>query len=760
MSQDRTISALFTINSYNLSVLAGTGGSVSGSGSFQYGSSPTISATPDTGYSFAGWTGDGVTDHNQSTTSVNMTQNRMISAHFVLRQIHKFLLTVEASPISGGTITGAGEYNAGEIAQITASPNIGYSFTGWTGDGVSDSTQTSTTVDMSQDRTISASFTINSYNLSVLGGSGGSVSGNGSFNHGSYASITATPDTGYSFAGWTGDDVQNPLDKNTTILINDNRTVSASFTINSYDLSVLAGTGGSVSGNGSFDHGSYASITATPDTGYSFAGWTGDDVQNPLDKNTTILINDNRTVSASFTINSYDLSVLAGTGGSVSGNGSFDHGSYASITATPDTGYSFAGWTGDDVQNPLDKNTTILINDNRTVSASFTINSYDLSVLAGTGGSVSGNGSFDHGSYASISATPDTGYSFAGWTGDDVQNPSDKNTTILMNDNRTVSASFIINSYDLSVLGGTGGSVSGNGSFNHGSYASITAIPDTGYSFAGWTGDGVLEPISPNTSVYMSEERNVSASFLINSYTLFMSSDTGGSVSGAGIFTYGSTPSISASPSNGYTFAGWTGEGISNASASSTTVFINQDRNISAQFLPEYYSVNVDSGNGGTTEGLGNFPYGTNAKIIAIPDPGYKFYKWIGGGVENPLEATTNILVSKNRSVFPIFELNERSSQLNALPIENGWFSSWLGTILQTSDDWIFHPHLDWIFPSSSEEGIWIWQNNLGWAWTQKEIFYENFLWLANSEDWIYLDIENDQLVKFFDYQSKKWINW
>ena len=73
-------------------------------------------------------------------------------------------------------------------------------------------------------------------------------------------------------------------------------------------------------------------------------------MQNPLDKNTTILINDNRTVSASFTVNSYNLSVLGGTGGSVSSNGSFNHGSYASITATPDTGYSFAGWTGDDVQ--------------------------------------------------------------------------------------------------------------------------------------------------------------------------------------------------------------------------------------------------------------------------------------------------------------------------------------------------------------------------------------------------------------------------
>ena len=174
-----------------------------------------------------------------------MTQNRMISAHFVLRQIHKFLLTVEASPISGGTITGAGEYNAGEIAQITASPNIGYPYRmdwRWCLRLYSNFHHCRYVSRQNDIRFV----TINSYNLSVLGGSGGSVSGNGSFNHGSYASITATPDTGYSFAGWTGDDVQNPLDKNTTILINDNRTISASFTINSYDLSVLAGTGGSV----------------------------------------------------------------------------------------------------------------------------------------------------------------------------------------------------------------------------------------------------------------------------------------------------------------------------------------------------------------------------------------------------------------------------------------------------------------------------------------------------------------------------------
>ena len=327
-------------------------------------------------------------------------------------------LTLSISGSTGGSVTGEGTYYQGSSASVSATPDTGYSFAGWTGDGVTDPTQTSTTVDMSQDRTISASFTINSYDLSILAGTGGSVSGSGSFQYGSSPTISATPDTGYSFAGWTGDGVTDPTQTSTTVDMSQDRTISASFTINSYDLSILAGTGGSVTGSGSFQYGSSPTISATPDTGYSFVGWTGDGVIDPTQTSTTVDMSQDRTISASFTINSYNLSILAGTGGSVTGSGSFQYGSSPTISATPDTGYSFAGWTGDGVTDPTQTSTTVDMSQDRTVSASFTINSYNLSVLAGTGGSVTSNGSFDHGSSATISATPDTGYSFAGWTGD------------------------------------------------------------------------------------------------------------------------------------------------------------------------------------------------------------------------------------------------------------------------------------------------------------------------------------------------------
>ena len=152
-----------------------------------------------------------------------------------------FNLSISISNNTGGNASGEGSYYLGSSASISATPNTGYSFVGWTGDGVTDSTQASTSVDMTQARSVSASFAINSYELSVLAGSGGSVSGNGSFTHGSSASITATPNTGYSFVEWTGDGVSDSTQASTSVDMTQARSISASFAINSYELELLAG---------------------------------------------------------------------------------------------------------------------------------------------------------------------------------------------------------------------------------------------------------------------------------------------------------------------------------------------------------------------------------------------------------------------------------------------------------------------------------------------------------------------------------------
>jgi uncharacterized repeat protein (TIGR02543 family) len=61
-----------------------------------------------------------------------------------------------ASPSSGGTVTGGGQYTHGSTVTLTATPSDGYRFTGWSGDGAGTANPLYITVEA--DKTVTASF--------------------------------------------------------------------------------------------------------------------------------------------------------------------------------------------------------------------------------------------------------------------------------------------------------------------------------------------------------------------------------------------------------------------------------------------------------------------------------------------------------------------------------------------------------------------------------------------------------------------------
>ena len=129
---------------------------------------------------------------------------------------------------------------------------------------------------------------------------------------------------------------------------------------------------------------------ATPDTGYDFTGWSGTGVSNSSSASTTVSMTEARSLTANFSLKSYTLSLTAGSGGTVSGAGSFDHGTNPTIAATPDTGYDFTGWSGTGVSNSSSASTTVSMTEARSLTANFSLKSYTLSLTAGSGGTVSG----------------------------------------------------------------------------------------------------------------------------------------------------------------------------------------------------------------------------------------------------------------------------------------------------------------------------------------------------------------------------------
>ena len=536
MDGNKALIANFQQKRYTLTIAAvnpSGGGSVERSPSltnYPAGTQVNITANPASGYRFVDWT---VTEGSATLSSaddristVTMLSNATIRANFV----RTFTLTVNAG--TGGTATGGGTFDTGTNATITATPAENYRFNGWTPTtGVADPSAATTTVSMTANRTVTANFLPITYTLTVSREptAGGTVSGSGTFNAGTNATITATPSTGYTFAGWTPTTgVTNPSATSTTVSMTASRTVTANFqrqtdTLTTYTLTVNREptAGGTVTSGGTFNAGTDAVIMATPNSGYTFAGWTPTaGVASPSAASTTVLMTANRTVTANFQ-HVYTLTVSAGTGGTATGAGTFNAGTNATITATPNAGYIFSGWTPTaGVSSPSTASTTVSMTADRAVTANFQqVYTLTLDREPTAGGTVTGGGTFNAGTNATITATPSTGYTFAGWTPTTgVANPSATSTSVSMTANRTVIANFQLITYTLTVNREpiAGGTVTGGGTFNHGANATITATPNTGYRFSRWTpttGAGVTDPSVAVSTILVTGNRTVTANF-------------------------------------------------------------------------------------------------------------------------------------------------------------------------------------------------------------------------------------------------------
>ncbi len=141
-------------------------------------------------------------------------------------------LSIGASPAEGGvTIPAAGShsYPENEAVSISASANPGYVFDHWSGD-VLDPAAVSTTVTMDVDKTVTAHFTAEEYTLSAQVDGSGTVTktpDQATYHYGDDVLLTATPDDGWEFIGWSGD-LSGGLTSR-TLTVSGNSTVTAHF---------------------------------------------------------------------------------------------------------------------------------------------------------------------------------------------------------------------------------------------------------------------------------------------------------------------------------------------------------------------------------------------------------------------------------------------------------------------------------------------------------------------------------------------------
>jgi hypothetical protein len=201
LKKNRNFVANF-IETYDITVggVPAAGGTAAGAGTFNKGTSVTVTATPNAGYGFVNWSEAGASVSSTPSYTFTASASRNLAANFALLRV----ITTASAPTYGGTTVGGGTFNDGTSVTVTATPSVNYAFDAWTEAGKPVSTTASYTFVASQNRTLSAKF-VRTYVVTTrsLPSTGGKTSGGGTFKVGSTATVTAVANAGYKFVNWT-----------------------------------------------------------------------------------------------------------------------------------------------------------------------------------------------------------------------------------------------------------------------------------------------------------------------------------------------------------------------------------------------------------------------------------------------------------------------------------------------------------------------------------------------------------------------------
>jgi len=402
-------------------------------------------------------------------------------------------------------------YDSSSVVTLSATPDPGYAFTGWSGD-LSGSANPGNVV-MDANKTVTAVFT-RQFNLATNVNGSGSVTldpPGGVYDSLTTVTLTATPDPGYVFSGWSGDltGAANP----DSVVMDTVKSVTATFT-RQFSLTTTVSGSGTVTldpAGGVYDSLTTVTLTATPDPGYVFSGWSGDltGAANP----DSVIMDTIKSVTATFT-RQFSLTTTVSGSGTVTldpPGGVYDSLTAVELTATPDPGYVFSGWSGDlsGTANP----DSVVMDTIKSVTATFT-RQFSLTTTVSGSGTITldpPGGVYDSLTTVELTATSDPGYVFSGWSGDltGSANPN----SVVMDTIKSVTATFI-RQFSLTTTVEGSGTITldpPGGVYDSLTIVTLTATPDPGYFFAGWSGD--LTGLANPDNVVMDTVKSVTAIF-------------------------------------------------------------------------------------------------------------------------------------------------------------------------------------------------------------------------------------------------------
>ena len=628
-----------------------------------------------TGYIFLGWTGEGITEAQEIIEiPQGSTGDRTYTANW---QVIEYTITL--LDMNGVGTSEALVYTVEQAVTLPTPTREGYAFLGWT---VNSDMAPQLTVVLPQgsigNKTYTANWELTGYTITMnLNGGSGETTLLYTVEDEEFALPTPTRN-GYEFVGWTGEGITTPQ---TSVIIPKGSTGNKAYTANwqviEYTIT-LDTNGGPVVSPIKYTVEDSFTLPYPLRPGYEFAGWTLDG--SGMLPATTLIIYYGTTgdlhYKAEWRLAEYTITMnLNGGSGQEKVVYTMTDEDFELPTPTRH-GYEFVGWTGEGITTPQ---TSVIIpkgsTGNRTYTANWEIITYNIFLYKGDGSEAE--------TIHYTVETPDfalqpptrTGYEFLGWQRLDGYAPGEKQMNVTIpkgtTGDRTYTGCWQAIEYTITL------DTSGGNALDAISYA-VTSSPitlptpvRTGYTFLGWTGEGIT---TPQTSVIIPKgstgDKAYTANWQVIEYTITLDTNGGPNVSPIK-YTVEDSFTLPYPLRPGYEFAGWTLDGSGMLPATTLIIYYGTtgDLHYKAEWrLAEYtITMNLDGGSGQE-----KVVYTITDEDFELPTPtrnGYEFVGWTGERITTP---QTSVKIPKGSTGNKAYTANWKVIRYTITLVTNG----------------------------------------------------------------------------------------
>lgn len=431
-------------------------GTLTGAGSYRWGQSATVSATPASTHNFVNWTENGNVVSTQASFSFTVNSNRNLIANFALKG-HTVTFRIESehdgSHIPNAVVTFNGQTQQAGNYIFNNVPAGSYSYK-VTAPGFQEVNVQS--VQVSGNITITVKMKPQMFTLTLQANplNAGTLTGAGSYRWGQSATVSATAAQTHNFVNWTENGQVVSTQASFSFTVNSNRNLVANFAAKGHTVTfrVESEIDGSLINNATI---TFNNITQ-PAGHYSFTGVATGSYNYRVNVQgfeevlvQGVQVSDNMQIVVRMKPLMFNISILMNphNGGSVSGAGSYRWGQTVTLAAQANGAHQFLNWTENGNIVSTQPSFSFQASANRSLVANFDKKTHRLSYRSAdknTGG-ITGlaEQTVEHGSNGSpVTAVAAQGFHFVRWSDGSEQNPR---TELNVTQDITVYAQFSVN---------------------------------------------------------------------------------------------------------------------------------------------------------------------------------------------------------------------------------------------------------------------------------------------------------------------------